>query len=172
MQAKSKVQTELVDELLTADDMAKNVFTEKKIQEAMNRISQAFDNYDLKISRKKAIGCEPASTWKYLLTMNGQRLQLVDKFPSLGSTFSRAVHFDDEVNARTAKASVAFEFCLEMSGSGIRLNTKPKGCKTVVLPFLLYRYALETWTVHQRRNHLRWTGHVTSMLNQTRYLQN
>ena len=32
----------------------------------------------------------------------------VDKFTYMGSTISRAVHIDDEVTARTAKASVAF----------------------------------------------------------------
>ena len=40
--------------------------------------------------------------------MNGQKLQVVDKFTYLGSTLSRAVHIDDEVTTRTAKASVAF----------------------------------------------------------------
>ena len=40
--------------------------------------------------------------------MNGQKLQVVDKFTYLGSTVSRAVFIDDEVTAKTAKASVAF----------------------------------------------------------------
>ena len=40
--------------------------------------------------------------------MKGQRLQVVDKFTYLGSTLSRDVHIDDEVNARIAKASAAF----------------------------------------------------------------
>ena len=40
--------------------------------------------------------------------MNGQRLQVVDKFTYLGSTLSRARHIDDKVTVRIAKASVAF----------------------------------------------------------------
>ena len=40
--------------------------------------------------------------------MKGQQLQVVDKFIYLGSTLSRVVHIDDEVNARVAKASAAF----------------------------------------------------------------
>ena len=43
--------------------------------------------------------------------MNGQRLQVVNKFTYLNNlriTLSRAVHIDDEVTAKTAKASVAF----------------------------------------------------------------
>ena len=83
--------------------------------------------------------------------MKGQRLQVVDKFTYLGSTLSRVVHIDDEVNARIAKASAAFG---RLRGSfwdrsGIRLDTKLKVYKAVVLPTLLY--ACEAWTVYQRQ---------------------
>ena len=82
--------------------------------------------------------------------MKGQRLQVVDKFTYLGSTLSRVVHIDDEVNARIAKASAAFG---RLRGSiwdrsGIKLDTKLKVYRSVVLPTLLY--ACETWTVYQR----------------------
>ena len=42
------------------------------------------------------------------VTVNGQILPVVDKSTCLGSTLSRAVRMDDDVKARTAKASVAF----------------------------------------------------------------
>ena len=67
------------------------------------------------------------------------------------------MHIDDEVNARIAKASAAFG---RLRGSiwdrsGIRLDTKLKAYRSVVLPTLLY--ACETWTVYQwhakRLNH-------------------
>ena len=67
------------------------------------------------------------------------------------------MHIDDEVNARIAKASAAFG---RLRGSvwdrrGIRLDTKLKVYKAVVLPTLLY--ACEMWTVYQqhakRQNH-------------------
>ena len=75
---------------------------------------------------------------------------MVDKFTYLGSTLSRVVHIDNEVNARIAKASAAFG---RLRGSiwdlsGIRLDTKLKVYRSVVLPTLLY--ACETWTVYQR----------------------
>ena len=35
--------------------MAKNASSEKKIQEAMDRVSQACDNYDLKISKTEVV---------------------------------------------------------------------------------------------------------------------
>ena len=82
--------------------------------------------------------------------MNGQKLQVVDKFTYLGSTLSRAVHIDDEVTARTAKASVAFGRLRTnvWEQNGIRLDTKLKVYKAVVLPTLLY--ACGTWTGNQR----------------------
>ena len=45
---------------------------------------------------------------KPTITVKSQRLQVVDKIIYLGSTLSRVVHIDDEVNARIAKASAAF----------------------------------------------------------------
>ena len=48
LEAKSKIQTDVLDELLYADCVAKNVWTEK-MQGTMDRVSQVGDNYDLKI---------------------------------------------------------------------------------------------------------------------------
>ena len=85
--------------------------------------------------------------------MKRQWLQVVD----LGSTLSRVVHIDDEVNARIAKASAAFGWLCRsiLDRSGIGLDTKLKVYRSVVLPTLLY--ACETWTVYQshakRLNH-------------------
>ena len=82
--------------------------------------------------------------------MNGQKFQVVDKFTYLGSTLSRAVHIDDEVTARTAKASAAFGRLRTnvWERNGIRLDTKLKVHNAVVLSTLLY--ACETWAVYQR----------------------
>ena len=84
---------------------------------------------------------------------------MVDKFTYLylWSTLSRVVHIDDEVNARIAKASAAFGWlCGSIwDQSGIRLDTKLKVYRSVVLPTLLC--TCETRTVYQwhakRLNH-------------------
>ena len=82
--------------------------------------------------------------------MKGQRLRVIDKFTYLGSTLSRVVHINSEVTARIAKACAAF--CLLRGSiwdlSGIRLDTKLKAYRSVVLPTLFYAY--ETLTVYQR----------------------
>ena len=46
------------------------------------------------------------------ITVNGQKRKVVDKFTYLGSSLTRAVHIDDEVTARIAKASMAFGRCV------------------------------------------------------------
>ena len=63
LQAKSKVQTDLVDYLLSADDVDKNDSSETNMQRAMDQASRSCDNYDLTISTKKT-GCFQTSTWK------------------------------------------------------------------------------------------------------------
>ena len=75
---------------------------------------------------------------KPTITVKGQRLQLVEKLTYIGSTLSRVVYIDDEVNAKIAKASAAFG---RLRGSiwdrsGIRLGTKLKIYRSVVLPTL------------------------------------
>ena len=74
--------------------------------------SDLCDSYDLTISIKKTeVVYQPASGKPYkepTIIVKGQRLLVVDKFTYLGSTLSRVVHTDDEVNARIGKASAAF----------------------------------------------------------------
>ena len=85
-----------------------------------------------------------------IITVNGQKLQVVDKFTYLGSTLSRAVHIDDEVTVRTAKVSVAFGRLRTnvWERNAIRLHTELKVYNAVVLPTLLY--VCETRAVYQR----------------------
>ena len=154
LQAKFKVKTDVVDKLLYADDLAENAKSEEKMQGAVDRMSKVCDNFQLIISTKKTEEVHRPSPGKPYseptITVNGQKLQVVDKFTYLGSTLSRAVHIDDEVTARTAKADVAFDRLRTnvWERNGIRLDTKLKVYMAVVLPTLLY--SCETWTVYQR----------------------
>ena len=52
VQAKSKVQTEVLDEFLFADDMAEGAPTEDKMQKGVDQVSDSCDSYDLTISIK------------------------------------------------------------------------------------------------------------------------
>ena len=50
LQAKSKVQTEVLDEFLFADDIAKGALTEEKMQKGVDHVSDSCDSYDLTIA--------------------------------------------------------------------------------------------------------------------------
>ena len=53
LQAKSKVQIEVLDEFLFADDLAKGAPTEEKMQKGVDQVSDSCDSCDLTISIKK-----------------------------------------------------------------------------------------------------------------------
>ena len=84
LQAKSKVQREVLDEFLFADDMAKGAPTEEKLQKAMDQVSDSCDSYDLTISIKKTeVVYQPALEKPYrepTITVKGQGLQMVYNF--------------------------------------------------------------------------------------------
>ena len=89
LQAKSKVQTEVLDEFLFADNMAKDAPIEEKMQKGVDQVSDSCYSYDLTISIKKTeVVYQPAPGKPYKEPMKGQRLQVVDKFTYLGSTLS------------------------------------------------------------------------------------
>ena len=136
--------------------MDKDASSEAKMQRAMDQVSQSCDSYDLTISTKKTeVVHKPASGKPYnepTITVNGQKV--VDKFTYLGSTLSRAVHIDDEVTARIAKASVALGRLRAnvWERNGIKLDTKLNVYKALVLPTLLY--VCETWTYRRHAKRL------------------
>ena len=132
LQAKSKVQTDVVDKLLYVDDLTEKAKSEEKMHGPVDRMSKACNNFQLTISTKKTeVVHHPAPGKPYsepAITVKGQKLHAVDKFTYLWSTPSRAVHIDDEVTARTAKTSVAFGRLRTnvFEWTGIRLDTKLK----------------------------------------------
>ena len=96
-----KVST--INDFLFADDRALNAASEANMQHSVDKFVEACNNFSLMISTKKtevlyqlALGnpyVEPT------ITVNGQRLNLVDKCTYLGSTLSRSVIMEDELNA-------------------------------------------------------------------------
>ena len=110
-----RLQTEVLDEFLFADDMAKGAPTEEKMQKGVDQVSDSCDSYDLTISIKKTeVVYQPAPGKPYkelTITVKGRRLQVVDKFTYLGSTLYRVVHIVDEVNARIARNAAFGRLC-------------------------------------------------------------
>ena len=58
------------------------------------------------------------------ITVNGQKLEVVDQFTYMGTTLTRAVHIYDEVTARIAETSVTFgRLCANvLERNGIKLR--------------------------------------------------
>ena len=77
MQAKSKVQTEVLDEFLFADDIAKGAPAEEKVQKGVDQVSDSCDSFDLTISiimTEVVYQPTPGKPYKALtLTVKGQR---------------------------------------------------------------------------------------------------
>ena len=154
LKAKTKVMNGTIRDLLFADDCALNASTEADMQSSVDKFSDACDNFGLTISTKKTeVMHQPAPGKEYIepnIYINGQRLTTADRFTYLGSTLSRNIVIDDEINTRIAKASVAFGrlYPNVWNRRGISLQTKIKVYRAIVIPTLLY--ACETWTVYQR----------------------
>ncbi|XP_046846768.1 uncharacterized protein LOC124440414 [Xenia sp. Carnegie-2017] len=161
LQAITKVKETIIRDFLFADDCALNASSESELQISMNKFSAACDNFGLTISTKKTeVMHQPSPRTHYTeptILVNGQRLQTVDKFTYLGSTLSRAVTIDAEVNNRIAKASSAFGRLRTnvWERRGITAATKLKVYSAIVFPTLLF--ACESWTVYQR--HARQLNH-------------
>jgi hypothetical protein len=154
LQARTKVKTDTINDLLFADDCALNAPSEASMQHSVDKFSNACNNFGLTISTKKTeVMHQPAPGKAYIepsISIDGYRLNVVDKFTYLGSTLSRNAVIDDEVNTRLAKASVAFGRLHKnvWNRRGITIETKIKVYRAIVLPTLLY--GCETWTTYQR----------------------
>ena len=87
LQAKSKAQSDVVNKLLYADDLADNAKSEEKKQGAVDHMSKACDNFQPTISTKQnEVVHQPAPgkpDSEPTITVNGQKLQVVDKFTYL-----------------------------------------------------------------------------------------
>ena len=100
LQAKTKVCEDTAHDFLFVDDCMLNAST------------KACDHFGLTISTKKTeVIHQPAPAMPYTepnITINGQRLTVVDKFVYLGSTLLRSINIDEEVAHRLARANAAF----------------------------------------------------------------
>lgn len=104
--------TDIVRDLLFADYCARNAGSEADMQLCVDKFASAYSNFGLTMSTKKTdVKPQPAQGKPYVepnITVNGQRLNAVDRFTYIGSKLAQNVTIDDEVNVRTARASSTF----------------------------------------------------------------
>lgn len=98
-----------------------------------------------------------------VITAKGQQLVTVDKFTYLGSTVCSVVHSDDEIDAKIAKSSAAFDILRSIvwRRRGIKLPTKLKVYKAVVMPTL--EYDCETRTPYKKHTKKLNRFHITCL---------
>ena len=110
--AKTKVKVVTLEELLFADDCAHYSSTEAEMQQCVNNLSIACDNFRFTISTKKIeVMHKPAPRKMYhepYIFVNDEPLKATDSFTYLGSTVSREANIDVEVNNRLSKANSEF----------------------------------------------------------------
>ena len=88
------ILTIIIDEFLFGDYCALNATTKAKMQNSVDKISMACDNFGLTISIKnqKWRTSQPAPGKPYVepnITIQGQRLKVVEKFIYLSSTLTK-----------------------------------------------------------------------------------
>lgn len=151
---KTMVQSDTINDLLFTDDSALNATSETNMQHSVDKFSDACNNFDLTISTKKTEVMHQLAPGKpYVepnITINNQRLKVVDKFTYLGSNLSIYIVIYVEVIARLAKASAAFGRLYKSvwDRRGIKTEIKIKVYHAVVLTTLLY--SCEALAVYQR----------------------
>ena len=104
--------TDIIKDFLFADDCARNADSEADMHCSVDKLSTTCTNLGLTISTKKTeMLHQPAPRKPYAepnITVNGQRLNAVNRFTYLGRTLSQIATIDDEVNVRIAKARTTF----------------------------------------------------------------
>ena len=171
--ASSKVFSDLIRELLYADDADFVAHTESDMQIIMDLLARACAAFGLTISLKKTkvmLTTPPGQPYvEPNIFVNGERLDVVDNFVYLGSTLARDTSLDAEVNHRIHKATKAFGSLEDRvwSDRSITIRTKINVYQSCVLTSLLY--SSETWTFYRRhikaleRVHQKFLRHILNI---------
>jgi hypothetical protein len=154
LQARTKVFSAVVRDLLFADDCALVAHSQDSAQQLFDRFASSARRFGLTVSLKKTeVMLQPLNrkTCSVPSIRAGDTvLKAVDRFCYLGSVLSSVANIDNDVSARLAKASAAFGRLTKRlwNDHGIRLATKVAVYKAVVLTTLLY--GCESWTLYRR----------------------
>ena len=155
LKARTKTREELISELLFADDTALVAHDVATMQNMVDIFSQASEKIGLQINKGKTevlYQPSPDNTEPQppIITINGEALKVVKSFKYLGSTVSDDARADQEISNRIQSACASYGKLEKRlwSRGGIRLDTKCRVYKALVLPALLY--SAETYTLYRR----------------------
>ncbi|CAH1247554.1 SSTR2 [Branchiostoma lanceolatum] len=148
LRAKTKTIRVLLRELLFADDAALASHSEQGLQRLLDCFSSTCHEFSLTISIKKTVVMAQNAPSPPLITVNGSRLVVVEKFTYLGSTVTHNLSLDTEINTRIGRAaSVMSKLKLRVwENKNLSVQTKLRVYEACVLGTLLY--GSETWTTY------------------------
>ena len=151
LKAKTKVRTVLIRELLFADDAALVTHKEEELQQLINQLSHACNEFGLSISINKTQVMGQGVLSPPSITIGNQVLGVADHFTYLGSTISSNLSLDNEIDKRIAKAASVMARLTKRVWSNNQLtsNTKFQVYQACVLSTLLY--GSESWTTYARQ---------------------
>ena len=161
--AKTKISQHLIRELLFADAAALVSHSRQGLQRLLDDFSKACRDFRLTISVKKTEVLTQNTTSDPSISVNDCILKVVDQFKYLGSTISRNLSLDSEVNIRIGKAASAQAKLNESvwENKNLTINTKMRVYRACVLSTLLY--FSETWSTYTSQENKLNAFHLRSL---------
>ncbi|XP_076061594.1 uncharacterized protein LOC143037342 [Oratosquilla oratoria] len=157
LQAHTKTQERLIQDLLFADDAALVAHTERALQHITSCFADASRLFGLEVSLKKTeVLHQPAPQINYQqphITIGDTELKSTQHFTYLGCTISSDARIDKEIDNRLSKANSSFGKLYKRvwNNKNLKSKTKIRVYRAVVLTTLLY--GSETWVTY--RSHIR-----------------
>jgi len=130
-----------------ADDIVLLFEKEEEAQVVLNRLSGIIPSFGLRFAPSKCkVMLQDVQNLRAPLKIQGEALEIVDRFTYLGSCISSDCSVANEVDARISKARVAFANLRHLwRQKGISLSLKGRVYGTTVRAVLLY--GSETWSL-------------------------
>ena len=147
-QAKSKIQSFKITDLLFADDTALVAHSGQDLQHLIDNFSEASDIFGLKVSTSKTVTmCHEPETQPNI-TLKEERLTSVDNFCYLSSTISKGLDLTKEISHRIGKAAATYGKLESRVWKNRKLHLKTKMAvyNACILSSLLY--GAETWITY------------------------
>jgi len=151
----TKINEQLIMELLFADDCALVAHTEQALQHIVDCFAEAARAFGLTISLKKTeVLHQPAPHTAYIpphISIEGTSLNTVEHFTYLGSVISNDASVAKDLDSRLAKASSSFGRLSKKvwQNHALRLSTKVQVYRAIVVPALVY--GAETWVLYRHQ---------------------
>ena len=166
--ARTKVFNTTITDLLFADDAAFVAHTSQDLQTLLDRFTAACTAFGLVISEKKTVVLhQPVAnqsiTEEPEITLNGKKLDVVERFCYLGSYVSRNADMEAELNNRIGRATSCLGQLRKRvwENRKLRLKTKITVYKACVLSVLLY--GSETWPIYAKEVNRLNTFHLRNL---------